>query len=365
MKKNSKSKVLILTPDLSVAGGVGNYYSTLEIDKIKNIRYFSVNKNKSIPFFTFFRLIKNYFFFTFLIIKDSYNIIVINPSLGRNSFYRDALFIYIANHLKKDTIVFFRGWSEEFEEKIKNNKLLSTIFKKTFAKANKYIILGKIFKVKLISLGVSPSSEFILETTVADSTKLDEFELESKFYNYGDPVRFLFLSRILEEKGIYIAIEAFSLFSKFNPSISSILIIAGDGPELNNVKNYVKSNKINHIKFPGHVKGKEKLLLLRECTILLFPSYSEGLPNSVLECMLYGMPIIGREVGGMPEIILNGENGFLTKSFDPQILADLMTKTCSNPALLNYMAKNNHEIAKERFTSEKVKKRMLNLLLQN
>ena len=355
-------KTLIIVPNLNLPGGVANYYKTLGLNKEENINYFYISKAKQRSFVnTAIRLVINYIRFSSQLVKYRYKVVVVNPTLDPKSFHRDSVFIMIAHLLGKKTIVFFRGWLEPFEETIKSSRFKSFLFRISYARAGKFFVLGNIFKEKLIAMGVPASAEFNIETTVADSSFLDQIDLDKKFESFQEEIRLLFLSRIVREKGIYIAIDAFCGFLKKFPDRKCSLIIAGDGPELSSVKSYVTEKQIRHIIFLGHVNGEGKKRLLLESHILIFPSYSEGLPNSILEGMLYGMPIISRKTGGIPEIIADNINGFLTESYDPCIFTDFIIKIASDNILYNKIANTNHQAAMRRFTSEKVKERVLSL----
>ena len=94
--------------------------------------------------------------------------------------------------------------------------------------------------------------------------------------------------------------------------------------------------------------------VLQESHIMILPSYSEGLPNSILEGMLYGMPVISRITGGIPDIIHEGVNGYLSESFEPSIFTDFINLLVTDKELYRKMALTNHHIALEKYTCEKV-----------
>ncbi|MEO6705091.1 MAG: hypothetical protein ABIN04_04480, partial [Ginsengibacter sp.] len=129
-------KTLILVPDLNLQGGVANYYKTLALDVNSNITYFTVNKAKpQSSIINAFNLFYKYCRFFFKLIRYRYKVIVTNPSLeGKGkSFYRELIFILIALLLNRKVIVFFRGWAEPFEEKIRKSKLISFLFRVSYA----------------------------------------------------------------------------------------------------------------------------------------------------------------------------------------------------------------------------------------
>jgi glycosyltransferase involved in cell wall biosynthesis len=366
LKIKNNCKTLILVPDLAVPGGVANYYNSLQLNAVNNISYFTINKQESnSKVSTTFRLLKNYLYFLLKLIKDRNELVVVNPSLYPRSFYRDFGFIFFSRLLKKRVVVFFHGWLDSFEEEIKNSKFKSFLFRISYAKVREFVVLGKIFKNKLINLGASSAANFYIETMVAGPKALSRVDLKEKKLSFEKEVIFLFLSRIEKEKGIYIAIDAFHEFAKKFPERKATLIVAGDGPDLSAVKLYVQEQEISNIQFLGHITGEDKRRVLQHSHVMLFPSYTEGLPNVILEGMLYGMPIISRATGAIPEIIHDGINGYLTESYNPGIFTGFLSLIALNVELYEEIGERNHKIALEKFLNENVKERFIKILKSN
>ena len=78
------------------------------------------------------------------------------------------------------------------------------------------------------------------------------------------------------------------------------------------MEDLIKSNEIeNIVKFEGWVSGDKKIDLLNWCDVYILPSFNEGLPISILEAMSYSHPIISTPVGGILEVLHDGENGIV------------------------------------------------------
>jgi glycosyltransferase involved in cell wall biosynthesis len=259
-------------------------------------------------------------------------------------------------------LVFFHGWEDYFEQEIKNSRLKSFVIKSVYGKADKLIVLSRMFKDKLIGLGIPPHKEFFIETTVADSQYLNEFSLEKKIETYESKLVILFLSRMEKEKGIYIALDAFKEFLTKYKGKEVCFVVAGDGPELPLVKKYVAEGNIPHIKFTGYVRGELKKEVLLSSHIMLFPTYyGEGLPVCVLEGMLYGMPVISRSNAGIADVIRQNINGYLTESIEPRVFTDYLVKIALNKELYRMMAENNHSTALANYTEPVVRERVLDI----
>lgn len=351
-------KVLINIKCLNCPGGVAQIFNILQLNNYKSIEYFITSSNSN-NIFKFFIYLGKFIQFYYKIKK--YNIIHLNPSFGKTAIWRDLIFLLIAKSRKKKVIVFMHGWDEKYASKIKNNKLLLKLFQK-YNKADAFFVLGNVFNQKLIDMGINKNKKFFIETTIADDRYISDFNIEeriSSFKNEDRTLKFLFISRITTGKGMNLAINIFNIVQN-NHSRKMELIIAGDGDKLEETKDYVMQNNIKNIVFAGYVKDEEKHKLLKECDITLFPTmYGEGLPNTILEGCLYGMPIISRINAGIPDWIKNNENGFITESTNANDFVPFIEKIINDKALFAKIARNNHNLAKDNFTKEVITKRFL------
>ena len=115
-----------------------------------------------------------------------------------------------------------------------------------------------------------------------------------------------FVGRVIHSKGIHDLINALEGIN------NAKLLVVGDGPYLNNLKKLANEKKVDAL-FLGSKSQEEIVDILNITDIFVNPSYSEGLPSSVLEAGAVGIPIIATNVGGTNEIIDNGINGLLVK----------------------------------------------------
>jgi glycosyltransferase involved in cell wall biosynthesis len=94
-------------------------------------------------------------------------------------------------------------------------------------------------------------------------------------------------------------------------------------------------------------------LLLNKLRLLVLPSVTEGLPNVVLEAMACGTPVLATPVGAIPDIIKEGESGFLLKSNDPKHIAERIIELLNKPDLLEKVSVNAYNYVRENFSFEK------------
>ena len=109
--------------------------------------------------------------------------------------------------------------------------------------------------------------------------------------------------------------------------------MAGDG-EVEEARNLVESLNISdQTIFPGWIDTKERDRLLEEGNIFVLPSYNEGLPLSMMEAMAWGLPVIVTPVGGISEIVQDGENGLIVEPSNIEQLSTAMKSLIANEDL--------------------------------
>jgi glycosyltransferase involved in cell wall biosynthesis len=86
--------------------------------------------------------------------------------------------------------------------------------------------------------------------------------------------------------------------------------------------------------------------------LLVLPSHTEGLPNVVLEAFAFGKPVIATSVGGVPEIVKNGQNGVLVPPSEPGVLAEAIVRCVTEPPLRETYGRAAKSTVRSRFTFE-------------
>lgn len=355
-------RVIITTPSLKGPGGVASYFNSI-------LPYFAKNSNIIISVLEvgsykskskLIHTVLDQYRFIKTIFIDKYDIVHINPSLSFKSFIRDGLFIFWAKRKKKlPVVVFFRGWNDSFYYSISG--LLNFFFKITYKKADCFIVLANDFKLKLIQKGIKQPI-YVLSTAVDDSL-IKNFSIKSKIYyiNSFNTIKILYLSRIEKQKGIFETIDACHIL--LNRNINLTLSIAGNGSAYNDVLEYIAYyNLQNHINILGYVKGEQKQKTFQKHDIYCFPTYyGEGMPNSVLEAMAFGMPVVTTPVGGLKDFFQDGKMGYLAHSTQPEEIASCLEKIIQDKDTLYRMAKYNYYYANKHFLASRVAKSLFNI----
>jgi glycosyltransferase involved in cell wall biosynthesis len=159
--------------------------------------------------------------------------------------------------------------------------------------------------------------------------------LEKKINN------FIFLGRIRREKGIYDLLSAIDIIVNKRCIKDLCLYIAGDG-EIESVKAFVNRHHLqNNVEVLGWLDDEGKIECLKKGETVVLPSYSEGLPISILEGMAAGKIIISTNVGSIPALVTNGENGFLINPGDINKLVDCIVGIIHQESHVERFSVNN------------------------
>lgn len=340
-------KILINTPDLSLAGGVANHYKGLLGHWSTKVKYNYVGGRKIIP--GLFILPFDYIKFVVLCLSRKYDIIILNPSLNKNAIARDAVFLKIAVFFKKKCFVFWHGWDKQQEIKISSNPKK---FLDKYKYADGFLVLASEFKMKLKQWGLN--APIHLTSTKVDDNLLVNFEISKKQYQ---EFNILFLARLEKEKGIYTTIEVFEILQEKYPNVN--LYIAGSGSESRRVREFVDKRNLNNVHFLGNISGNELIQVFEKNTVYVLPTtHGEGMPTSVLEAMAFGLPVITRPVGGINDFFENGKMGYLINSVKPEDYIEKTTHLIENTEIIIQMGQYNYDYAKKHFMASKVAKQI-------
>ena len=176
------------------------------------------------------------------------------------------------------------------------------------------------------------------------------------------PIQFLFIGRLLKEKGIHDFIAAAQIVKEKFPQTTFTVLGGIDEANLGaltqgELTQYIDQNVID---YPGHVENIAEWI--KQSHVFVLPSYREGVPRSTQEAMAIGRPVITTDVPGCRDTVIDGVNGFLVPKWNPQALAEKMIYFIEHPEQVRMMGDQSHKIAIEKFDAEKVNQRLLEIL---
>lgn len=203
--------------------------------------------------------------------------------------------------------------------------------KKIYSKEIDYIITpSEFYRTKFIQDGINPNKI----QAIHNSIEMDDYNVETEDNGYA-----LYFGRLSKEKGILNLINAFKNCDK------GLLYIAGEGPEKETIENIIKENNLeDRVKLLGFLNKEQMTEATRKCKFVVVPSiWYENCPYSVLETLAIGKPVIGANIGGIPELVCDKENGFIYNTVEE--LTDCMNKLFENDKLVKEYCVKSKELA--------------------
>lgn len=287
----------------------------------------------------FWKAIKGYVHFVKVLVVDKPELVHIHSSFGP-SFYRKMPYIYMAKWSGVPVINHIHG--SEFDKLYTNaGKKKKMLVEKVWGKCDKFIVLSEAWKEKFSC--IIPKEKM---TVVENYSRLQPETDRSKCNN-----QILFLGAINPMKGCLDMVDVIYNLNKLCPQIK--MIIAGDG-EIDAVKVKAKEKGVlENLIFPGWVRNEEKDELLKNSDIFFLPSYTEGMPMSILDAMGYGLPIVSTNVGGIPRLVQEGVNGKLYTPGDVAGMAKGLWEFLNDTEQRVEYGKKSRAIVEERYSLEK------------
>lgn len=180
--------------------------------------------------------------------------------------------------------------------------------------------------------------------------------------NIQQPINFLFIGRLLKEKGIHDFLNAAKIVKEKYPETQFTVLGAIDPYNLGALMQSELDKLIssNIIDYPGHVDSVKDWIANSDVFVL--PSYREGVPRSTQEAMAIGRAVITTDVPGCRETVVDGVNGFIVPRWNPEALADKMIYFIEHPEKIQTMGEASHEIAIEKFDANKVNQKLMGIL---
>lgn len=289
------------------------------------------------------------------VIKERPAIVYIPVSSNFLPYLRDGIFILTASYFSKSRIIIHLHEGDYFKKEFytRSNFAVRYFIRKSLSKVTTAIVysesLKNNFKGFVKNIVAFPNGLDPVEITVLESNGVSNEKIKVGFY-----------SNLFESKGVLDTLNAAALVSKVNPNIEFAFTGEWTKPETETkvkAEKIIKENNLEKtVTFIGTVSGDKKKKFLNETDIIAFPTWYpyEGCPMVIIEAMAYGRPVIStRDVGAIPEMISDGETGFLVDKKKPEQIADAIIKLANDPALIGKMGRSAREKFEKQFTMNK------------
>ncbi len=165
------------------------------------------------------------------------------------------------------------------------------------------------------------------------------------------PYRIGYIGRLSREKGVFNFVTALPDITLRSPDLC--VTITGDGLLYSEIKTFLEQNALDKlVDFLGWIPHDYLPNYLNQLRLLVLPSYTEGLPNIMLEAMSCGTPVLATPVGAIPDIIIDGKTGFIMENNSPECIAENVIRALNFPDL-EQIAENGRRFVEENFSFEK------------
>lgn len=251
------------------------------------------------------------------------------------------------------------------EEKGFKRKLLDIVEKITYSCAtkvypNSFGLMDFIVQNKFCSLGklkvIGNGSSNGIDTTYFSPEQVSvetKAELKKKLHIETDDFVFVFVGRLVADKGINELVKAFNAVNKTHP-YTKLLLVGIRESELDPLNRETELILNNHPAIIQTGYQSDVRSFLKIADVLTFPSYREGFPNVVMQAGAMGLPVIVTDINGCNEIIINGENGIIIPSKDDAALMEAMQYFAEQPEEVKHMAANARPLITSRFEQQLV-----------
>ncbi len=176
-----------------------------------------------------------------------------------------------------------------------------------------------------------------------------------------EPQSFIFVGRLLRDKGLLELVDAVKLLSKDFP-LMKCYIVGGvdDNPNSFTPEAIKEFSKCPSLIFLGH--RKDVIEIMSKCEVNVLPAYREGTPRTNLEAMASGLPIITTDAPGCRETVIDGHNGYLIPIKDSNKLMEKMRSFLENPDQISWMGQNSRKFVEQKFDVKNVNREILNTI---
>lgn len=226
--------------------------------------------------------------------------------------------------------------------------------RRSLPKADRVVTVCKPFAAELAT-NKRVKNIFVLHNSIRPQPTVNETDVHAVRENVGIQAGtkvVLSVGRLSKEKAHADLIRAFARLLRANPDLNAKLVIVGDGPERANlIAQTASSGVAEHAIFAGHVNDVWPYYAIAD--VLANASHSEGSPYVLLEAMAAGVPIVATAVGGVAEMLTNGEHGRLVSPGNAGEMASAIADLLINKSEASRLSTNASLLARERFSPEK------------
>ena len=327
----------------------GNFPEDLIVGRNIHIKNVKSDSKRETMWIRIFKCILTQLRIALNLIKISKNVDIVIFFVGGMAL---LLPMITANLLRKRVLLIATGSGSESAKRIYNERFFGTggfIFSHIIAVLEKinYNLSDKIVVYSEGLIRQLRLRKYKNKISIAYEHFVDfnEFKIKKQLDERDNLVGYT--GRLSEEKGVFNFVKAIPEIIKKRGDLE--FLIGGDGQLRDEIERYLEGENLNDkVKLPGWVPREEFLTYLNELKLFVLPSYTEGLPHTILEAMACGTPVLATPVGAIPDVIKDGETGFIMENNSPECIAENIVRALAHPNI-NEITKNARALVEEKY----------------
>ena len=241
------------------------------------------------------------------------DLVYVTPNTKGGAFIKDFFIVSIIKYLHNNVIIHFHN---KGVSKYQDKSFYNFLYKRFFNGLKVILLAEPLYED--IQKYVERNNVFICPNGIPQSiTEINNEE------NKSDKIRFLFLSNMMKEKGVWTLLEACKVLKEKGYDFICDFVGKWSDISENEFNSKVDEYNLNRcVMAHGAKYGEEKAEFFNRANIFILPTYDDCFPLTLLEAFEYGLPCIASNEGGISGIIDNGKNGFVIQKKNPNLLAD-------------------------------------------
>jgi len=353
--------ILHLPPPIHGSSMVGKYiHDSQVINETFNTRYINLGTSKTVDeigknhFLKITRYLRILISFIRQIVKFKPDLIYLAITAKGIGFYKDLPIAIIAKLFRKKLVLHYHNKGV----KTRQNNFFDNFLYKLLFKNTKVILLSKLLYDD-VKKYVNEEDAYYCPNGIP----VVEYEKSNK--NANQTPELLFLSNLIESKGVFVLLEALQILNK--KKIDFHCNFVGGEADISSQQLAQKISELNLqdlVTYHGKQFGNDKYKLFNHSDIFVFPTFYHnetfGLVN--LEAMMFGLPVISTNEGAIPNIIDDNETGYLIKKQDSVDLANKIQQLIENPSLRKRMGRKGKEKFEREYTLSHFEQNMNKIL---
>jgi glycosyltransferase involved in cell wall biosynthesis len=343
-----KRKVVVLGPSLGALSGVSTHVRMLfasDLARDYDLLHFQVGSEgrRETPLQKLRRFAVSPFQLAWTLMRTRADAVHLNTSLDTKGYWRDLAYLIVARALGRRVVNQIHGGAMP-QDFFRGNAFLTGLLRRFLVGSDVVTVLSSAelaayrafdarINVHLVPNAIDPAG-------LAD---------QERTYNTDRPLKLVFVGRLVRAKGLFEMVEALAELKRAGRKFE--LCIAGGGQDQEALMAASqRAGLADRIRFLGGVFGEKKSLLLLDSDVLVFPSYMEGLPYSLLEAMAAGCVPVTTPVAAIPDVMRDGEHGLFVPVRDAAALALAIAALDDDRQGLLRMAQASRRRALEHYT---------------